>query len=216
MYISRLILKGLLWGLFALLAITIGIYPSLYFIVDRKFALLSTKDDLLLADLFWNIGFYAHIVPAGIALLVGWTQFISWIRIKHVRVHRTVGKIYLTCVMIGAPAAIYIAFYATGGIPVAAGFLCLGIIWFATSLSAYRYIRNREIDRHRRMMIYSYAACFAAVTLRIWLPLLTIWFPRGFTAYTIVAWLSWIPNVVVAWIITRRIKMKEKTETVLS
>lgn len=30
------------------------------------------------------------------------------------------------------------------------------------------------------------------------------------TAYPIVAWLSWVPNLVVAWMIVRRIKASRK------
>ena len=62
------------------------------------------------------------------------------------------------------------------------------------------------------MMIYSYAACFAAVTLRIWLHLLTALFGGFITAYTIVAWLSWVPNLIVANQIARRI-VPRKVET---
>jgi len=54
-------------------------------------------------------------------------------------------------------------------------------------------------------MIYSYAACFAAVTLRIWLPLLTMIYGDFVKAYVIVAWLCWIPNIIVAGVITRRL-----------
>jgi hypothetical protein len=51
--------------------------------------------------------------------------------------------------------------------------------------------------------VYSYAACFAGVTLRIWLPLLIVAF--GFSkAYPAVAWLCWIPNLIFAdWIVNK-------------
>jgi len=41
--------KKALWILFATMAIIIGLYPMLYFFLDKKFALLSTKDNLLIA-----------------------------------------------------------------------------------------------------------------------------------------------------------------------
>ena len=47
-------------------------------------------------------------------------------------------------------------------------------------------------------MVRNYAATFGAVTLRLWLAGLTV---AGFDflrAYQIVAWLSWIPNLLVA------------------
>jgi len=53
-------------------------------------------------------------------------------------------------------------------------------------------------------MIYSYAECFAAVTLRIWLPLLTLVLGEFLTAYRIVAWLCWVPNILFAYIWGRR------------
>ncbi len=37
---------------------------------------------------------------------------------------------------------------------------------------AYIRIRNRRVVQHRNMISYSYACCFAAVTLRLWMPFL--------------------------------------------
>jgi len=71
-------------------------------------------------------------------------------------------------------------------------------------MTAYISIRNKQVEKHQKMMIYSYAACFAAVTLRLWLPLLTAALGDFITAYTIVAWLCWIPNMIVANQIVRR------------
>jgi len=55
-------------------------------------------------------------------------------------------------------------------------------------------------------MIYSYAACFAAVTLRIWLPLLMITLGDYLFAYRIVAWLCWVPNIIAAYFIVKTLK----------
>ena len=101
-------------------------------------------------------------------------------------------------------SCIYIGFFATGGLVSSLGFICLGVIWFYTTLMAYIHIKNKRINQHQQMMIYSYAACFAAVTLRIWLPLLILTFGDFITAYKIVAWLCWIPNIIIANLIVRR------------
>jgi hypothetical protein len=46
-------------------------------------------------------------------------------------------------------------------------------------------------------MIRSYALTFAAVTLRIWLPLFQNGFGMEFiSAYVIIAWLCWVPNLL--------------------
>jgi uncharacterized membrane protein len=194
-----------LWLLVAFLAILVGLYPGLYFLIDRKFGLLRSKSNELLNNTYWNIGFYTHIIPGGLALLTGWTQFNSNFRNKNLAFHRRIGMVYIISVAFSSLAGIYIGFFATGGLPSSLGFICLGLIWFSISLMAFVNIKNGNIVIHQKLMIYSYAACFAAVTLRIWLPLLVLIFGDFITAYTIVAWLCWVPNLVVAKLITKRI-----------
>jgi uncharacterized membrane protein len=201
--------KGL-WIILVAFAILIGLYPSIYFFADRKFGLLSSKSAALLTNTLWNIVFYTHITLGGIALLIGWTQFSSKIRTRNLLLHKQIGKIYLIAVILSSIAGIYIGFYATGGIISSSGFICLGIIWFYTTLKAYLNIKNKQIEQHKKMMIYSYAACFAAVTLRIWLPVLQAVFGDFNTAYRIVAWLCWIPNLIVARLLTKRPAIQKK------
>jgi hypothetical protein len=202
-------MKKLGWLIFGFLAIMIGLYPAIYFFIDERFGLLSTKPDALLQNPVWNAGFYTHITLGGVALLIGWTQFSKSLRKNYIRLHRRIGLAYIICVVLSAVAALYISFYATAGPIAATGFAGLGITWLTTTLVAYIKIRSRDIDAHERMMVFSYAACFAAVTLRIWLPLLGILFGEFNTAYRIVAWLCWVPNILVAaWIVRRMDRQK--------
>jgi hypothetical protein len=188
--------------LMAVLAIIIGCYPAIYFFVDSKFGLLSSKSEQLLANMLWNIGFYTHITCGGIALLIGWVQFNPKLRYRPI--HRNIGKVYVVMVLLSAVAGLGIAFSATGGIIAKLGFICLALIWFGTTLMGYLKIRQRQFDQHQKMMVYSYAACFAAVTLRIWLPLLVMSFGDFIIAYRLVAWLCWVPNIIVAFLILKR------------
>lgn len=188
----------------ALFAIIIGLYPGIYLINDRNFGILSSKSNELLANVFWNTAFYTHIILGGIALLIGWLQFNRKLRLRSPSMHRTIGKIYIVSVFFSSMAGIGLGFFATGGLISSTGFIFLGIIWFSTTLSAYLKARNMQIDQHRRLMIYSYAACFAAVTLRIWLPILNIIFVDFILAYTIVAWLCWVPNLLFAHLLARK------------
>ena len=190
--------------LLATLSILIGLYPVTYLLVDRQFGLLSTKTEALLASPAWNIGFYTHIFLGGLTLLMGWVQFSAKLRYRNPILHRRIGKVYVVSALLSALAGIGIGWFATGGIVAAAGFIALGMIWFYTTLKAYLHIRNGQVEQHQKMMIYSYAACFAAVTLRIWLPLLSALFGNFITAYTIVAWLCWVPNLLVAHQIVKR------------
>lgn len=192
--------------LLAILAIVIGLYPSIYFFIDRKFGLLQSKSEAVLTSLPWNIAFYTHIILGGLALLIGWTQFIEKWRNNYLSLHRNTGKVYVIAALASALAGMYVAFYATGGIIPALGFLCLGIVWFSTTLKAYLDIRKGKEEAHQKLMIYSYASCFAAVTLRIYLPILTALFSDFTTAYSLVAWLCWVPNTIIAYFITKNIQ----------
>ncbi|MFD0796733.1 DUF2306 domain-containing protein [Maribacter chungangensis] len=192
------------WFVFVALAIAIGLYPLLYLFVDREFGLLASKDESLLSNVFWNIGFYGHIIFGGIALLVGWVQFSRKLRTRYLDAHRLVGKIYVLSVIVSGICGVYIGFYATGGFVSSVGFIALGIFWLFTTIMAYQAVRKGDIELHQGYMVYSYALCFAAVTLRIWLPLLSIAFGDFVSAYRVVAWLCWVPNVIFAYFWVRK------------
>jgi uncharacterized membrane protein len=186
---------------FAFSALLIGLYPLLYFLIDRNFGLLQTKDISVLQSIYWNIGFYTHIIFGGLALLIGWSQFVEKWRNTKPKIHRQTGKLYVGFVILSSLSGIYIGFYATGGYIASLGFICLGVIWFLTTIFALQYAQKGNYQIHNKLMIYSFSACFAAVTLRIWLPLLTLIFQDFFLAYKIVAWLCWIPNLMIAYLI---------------
>ncbi len=192
------------WVVFAFLAIGIGLYPLMYVTTASEFGLLASKSAELLSSKVWNVAFYGHITFGGLALLSGWSQFSPKLRSRNLNLHRNLGKFYVITALIGGICGVYLGFFATGGIIPAVGFICLGIIWLYTTLRAYIAIRKKDLSLHQGMMIYSYAACFAAVTLRIWLPLLTLAFGEFLVAYKIVAWLCWVPNMIFAYIWVQR------------
>src|SRR6185369_8208412 len=197
--------------LMASLAVFVGSYPFRYFFVDRNFGLLQLKTEAVLTSPFWNIGFYSHIIPGGIALLIGWIQFNERIRTKRLTLHRMIGTVYVSAALVSSLAGIYISCYATGGIIASSGFMCLGLFWFYSTYRGYSSIIERNINAHKEMMIYSYAACLAAVTLRIYLPILSFAFGDFIKAYLVVAWVSWVPNLVVAFYINKRRKAAANT-----
>ncbi|MFS4467101.1 DUF2306 domain-containing protein [Maribacter sp. 2210JD10-5] len=192
------------WFVFGFLAIGVGFYPLMYFFADGEVGLRLTKSKALLADTIWNIGFYGHISFGAMALLIGWVQFSKKFRNANLRRHRTIGKIYVGAVAISGLCGLFIAFYATGGWVAKTGFIGLALIWLYFTGGAYLAVKKADIQKHQVYMIYSYAACFAAVTLRIWLPLLTIAFGAFIPAYRIVAWLCWVPNIIFAYVWVKR------------
>lgn len=204
-------INNIVFGVFALLAIGVGLYPIMYFLMDANYGIENSKSAALLQDVLWNIGFYGHIVFGGIALLVGWIQFSKTIRNRYLNWHRKVGMVYVFAVLIGGICGVFIGFFATGGVGPTIGFVTLGLIWLSTTLGGFWAIRQGDILLHQRLMTYSYAACFGAVTLRIWLPLLVMYHQGDFIpAYRIVAWLSWVPNLIVAFFIDQRLLRKNR------
>ena len=199
-------MKKTLFVLFAIFCILIGLYPSIYFIIEGKFGFLLTKPNELLQNLFWKIGFYTHIIFGGLALLIGWIQFVPKWRDKNLNLHRTLGKLYVIFVFLSSLASLSIVSNATGGLIPALGFGFLGVIWFLITLFAFITIRKGNVLKHQKLMIFSYAACFSAVTLRLYMPILMLIFHDFIKAYTIVAWLCWIPNLIFAFISTKNIK----------
>lgn len=192
------------WALFAILAIGVGLYPILYLIVQARMGFLQSKPDELLESNLWYGAFYQHIFFGGIALLIGWSQFSTRIRTYYLNTHRMLGKVYVIVCLLSGSAALYLAYHATGGIISSLGFGMLGTFWLITTMKAYLFIRNRQINEHQAWMIRSYALTWAAVMLRIYLPLSQIAQLDFMEAYRVIAWLCWVPNILVAeWIIMR-------------
>jgi uncharacterized membrane protein len=199
-------MKTFLWILFAVLCLSIGAYPLMYLIDDGKIGLLKSKSDILLDDPLWRMGFYTHIVAGGIALLVGWTQFVKSWRMRFLGLHRNLGKVYVLAVCVSGVAAVCIAPFSSTGWVAGLGFGSLSVIWLYFTLQAYRSVRRRDLRSHECQMIYSYSACLAAVTLRLWLPMMLVLLQLDFSlAYPIVAWLCWVPNLLVARLIVSRV-----------
>lgn len=194
-----------LWTFFIFFAIGVGAYPVIYVFVDMTRAgLLASKPAELLESTFYLSVFYLHIALGGISLLTGWSQFSRKLRARNLSLHRTLGKVYLISVMISGFSGLFIAFHASGGLASSLGFGSLAMAWLFTSSAAYRSIRNKDIDNHEKWMIRSYALTFAAVTLRIWLPLSAIAGIEFIVAYRFISWLCWVPNLVVAEVIISR------------
>jgi len=191
-----------------LFAIFIGLYPLRFIGLPYEQSLLGSKSETLLNSSIYLAAFYTHIFLGGLALLTGFSQFYKRLRIKRLALHRILGKIYIGAVLLSGFAGLGIAFFATGGIIPALGFGGLAILWLYTTSNAYTSIKKLDIDAHQRWMIRSYALCFAAVTLRLYLPLFTGLMQMEFIpAYKIIAWLCWVPNILIAeFFIVRRLR----------
>lgn len=198
-------MKNLGWFFFGFFSIGIGLYPALYGLVDMSQGFLGGKSEEILSSTFWNWFFYQHIIFGAMSMLTGWTQFSGKLRKRNINIHRVLGKIYVLSVMLSGSAGLYLSFYATGGLIPSFGFGAMAVCWLSTTIMAFLTIKKGKINAHQNWMIRSYALCWAAVTLRLWLPILQGGFGLDFiTAYLLVSWLCWVPNLILAeWLLVK-------------
>jgi uncharacterized membrane protein len=133
-----------------------------------------------------------------LTLALGPFQFLPRLRNRHQNVHRWMGRFYLFGVLAGGVGGLYLALFSYGGLITHLGFGALAVLWLATGLLAYRAIRARRIEVHRQWMTRNFALTFAAVMLRLWIPASEAAGISFDVAYPVVAWLCWVPNLVVA------------------
>lgn len=189
-------------GLFFCALMGMIIYPYLSFRYDVDF--LLTKQTVL-HILSWRVAFYTHITTSLFVLLIGIFQFVKPILIHQPRLHRLLGKIYIALtIFISAPSGLIMAFYANGGIWAKVSFVMVSVLWWYFTFRAYRKIRKGDVKAHLDNMYRSYALTFSAITLRLY-----VFFLPGFLnlhgkeMYTLVSWLSWVPNLIFAEILVR-------------
>lgn len=145
------------------------------------------------------ISAYIHFTLSPLALVAGAFQFSARIRHTAPAIHRVLGYIYIISCLLGAVSGLVLALFTPSGHIAAAGFALLALFWIMTTTAAFNAIRLRDITRHRRWMVRSYALTFAAVTLRLYLFLTAIaGFEDSWWAYSLIAWLCWAPNLIVA------------------
>ncbi len=155
--------------------------------------------DMKQAFVFNSTAIHVHVLAAVLALALGPLQFSAGIRQKYPKAHRWCGRIYLGVgVLVGGLAGLYIAQYAHGGLVSQLGFALLALLWLYTGLRAYLSIRAGAIAEHRKWMVRNFALTLAAVTLRLYVPISIVAGIEFVVAYQVIAWLCWVPNLLVA------------------
>ena len=192
------------WGMMTAFAAYLFGITALYFSFRSDINFLLEKQELVF-NVFWRTAFYIHITGGMLAILIGPFQFLKPIRRKRMGLHKRLGKIYIGAILfLAGPSGLYMAFHAEGGLVGCLGFTVMSLLWLWTTYRAYETIRQRDYNGHVRWITRSYALSFAAVTLRLYVPLAS-WvldLPEDFVV-TSSAWISWIPNLIVAELILK-------------
>jgi uncharacterized membrane protein len=144
-----------------------------------------------------------HALGGAIALLAGPLQFVPRFRESSWNRHRLLGWIYSGAVLVAWCASLWIAPHSQTGWIASSGFLTLGAAWIVATGLAVKFIWQGDALRHRRWMIRSYALTAAAITLRMYLPLIFVFHWPFATGYPVIAWLCWVPNGIAAEVYLR-------------
>ena len=176
---------------------------TLYVVVMRDRALLDAQSFLRqrYAPIPWLM--LAHGVPGVLALLLGVFQFSNRLRHRYLQLHRVMGRIYVGCVAISAPAAIAVSlrlFIPT--LTMASVIQSVG--WLLTTATALYCIRTGRIQQHREWMMRSYPFAMVFVVVRT----IFIAFPAiqrmgelglATVVWSVIATACFLPSFVIAW-----------------
>lgn len=177
-----------------------------YLEMKRDVEFLKTKQ-LIYHIAHWRWSFYAHVFSSIFVIVAGIAQFIPKLIHDYKRIHRFFGIIYLAVLLlIAAPSGLVMSFYANGGIISQIGFVGLSISWILTTLTSLYWLKNRNYVKHAEWITRSYALTLAAISLRLYgylFDVLKLEF-HPVATYQTLAYLSWIPNLIIAEILIRK------------
>lgn len=176
--------------------------PYFSFRYDVDF--LLTKQAIL-HKVLWRWSFYIHISSCIFVLVFGLFQFIKPLLNRFPQIHRNLGKAYILIILaFSAPSGLVMAFYANGGFWAKASFLIISVLWWLFTFIAYRKIRKKKIKLHIDYMLRSYALTLSAITLRTYVFLMPSFIHLSAKdKYALVAWSSWIPNLILAEVLIK-------------
>ncbi|MGZ5219632.1 MAG: DUF2306 domain-containing protein [Chitinophagaceae bacterium] len=189
----RIPVNRLFWILFWLLIIGLSLY--FYILTFIEYSQGYIPENFKKGFFESKIWFIGHIAGATVALLLGPIQFWNKFRSRHMRYHRTAGKIFIAGSLLAAFCAFRInLMYDCKACRISLGIL--SVIWFAATLAAWWAIRNKNIKAHRQFMVRSYTAALAFVFIRLFalmgyktvFPFIDTTLERRITA----EWLCWV------------------------
>jgi hypothetical protein len=201
-------LRKLLWAIIIVLiiagAVKMLLLSTPYLTMERDVDFLVTKTFYYDVPL-WQLSFYSHVFSSWVLLFTGIIQFIPAVHSRWPVFHKWCGYVYVAVLLLfSGPAAIVMGVYANGGIAAKASFVLLGTLWWIFTGSALYYALKRKWNEHGAFMLRSFSLCLSALSLRLYAMILGF-MDAGFDArdkYTLIAWLSWVPNLLIAeWLI---------------
>lgn len=173
-----------------------------YFSFQTNVGFLKFKQEVV-NNKYWLVFFYIHIFSIIVCLLAGLTQFSKQFLREYKSSHRLIGKIYVYNILfINVPACFILGLFSNGGYLGITGFLIQDFLWAFFTIAALYNIKKKNIEKHRKLMILSYAITTTAITFRI---IKNLFFDERLFSYTLFyginVWLSLLINLFIAFLI---------------
>lgn len=201
-FLKILLITGFVYFFWLMLNITLEYIP-----LDPNVSFLMIKQTEVEHRPEYLYFFYAHVYTSIFVLLSG---FLAIIRkdFSLKNFHRNMGKVYIFLILfLAAPSGIYMGIFANGGLFSKISFVILGFVWWFSTFKAYQLARQTRFKKHKQWMWRSFAFTLSAITLRMWKVIIVYLFhPNPMDVYQIIAWLGWIPNIlIIEYLITKKL-----------
>jgi hypothetical protein len=190
--------KKVFYFLVVILAVLLAGNALSYINFDSHYGFLRLKQEAIATG--WYLPFYySHVLIGGLILVIGLFQLHPSSIKKFKRLHRISGYVYVMGILfLAAPGGLVMSLFIGRGPLVLASFIIQAVLWFCFTAVAFNKIKNRQIEEHRQWMWRSFALTFAAITLRVYIFFVSWSYDLSQpTAYATLAWLSWVPNLVI-------------------
>lgn len=181
-----------------LLGVLLALNALSYVNFNPQYGFLLLKQEAIATG--WYLPFYySHVLAGGFILVIGFFQLHPLSRKRFRLLHRILGMVYVFGILFfAAPGGLIMSFFIDRGPVVLCSFLVQDALWFLFTAIAFDRIRRRDFEGHRHWMWRSFALTFAAITLRVYIFIVSwdidLTHPA---AYGTLAWLSWVPNLLV-------------------
>lgn len=194
--------KYILWLAYAYFSYLLLLITIQYIPLDFDVAFLRIKQDEVQL-VHYKIAFFTHVYTSIFLVALGWMQFSSYIRKKHQKLHKNIGKFYIVIILLfSGPSGLIMSYYANGGIFSQLAFIILSILWMLFTYLSFHYAKKLDFRKHQKFAVRSFALTLSAISLRLFKFIIVFLFhPPPMDAYRIVSWLGWTFNLVVAEIL---------------
>jgi uncharacterized membrane protein len=164
--ISRLIWIGVIF--LGLIGVTAATRRALVIFWPAQFAVKNSRAAGLDTGFMRNAALtLVHIIPGALFLILMPLQFVPAIRAGHLQLHRWMGRVLIVSGLIIGVSALVMSYEMNIGGPNETAATTLYAILFLLCLTqAYRYIRRKELARHREWMIRAYGIGLGVATTR--------------------------------------------------